>query len=116
MENLLIEFGAQGGSGNALGTIQAEWQPLLSMAPGLTLFASGGIGDEDYSQALFGLRYYFGSAKSLIERHRQDDPDNGLTNGAGLNNRPPPPKPTEPESNSGGMTQIDPPSMGCDTI
>jgi hypothetical protein len=40
----------------------------------LTLYASGSFGNG-YTQALGGLRYYFGDpGKSLIRRHREDDP------------------------------------------
>lgn len=44
----------------------------------LTAFAEGMWGEEDYEHAMIGLRYYFGSDKSLRERHRQDDPPNIL--------------------------------------
>jgi hypothetical protein len=87
LENLVLQIGAQAGSDHYLGTAQAEWQPAFNMLPGLTVFANGGIGDEDYSHGLFGLRYYFGATKTLIKRHREDDPQPDLNNGIGLNNR-----------------------------
>ena len=60
----------------AIGTAGAEWQPHIGS--GFTLFASGSFGD-DYKQALGGVRFYFGDPnKSLIQRHRQDDPGNDL--------------------------------------
>ena len=60
----------------ALGTIGAEWQP--HDGSGLTLYASGSFG-SGYTQALGGLRVYFGDpGKSLIRRHREDDPGNQL--------------------------------------
>ncbi|MFO1034843.1 MAG: hypothetical protein U1E15_12500 [Hyphomicrobiales bacterium] len=37
-----------------------------------------------YTSATFGLKYYFGGEqKSLIRRHREDDPTDGLFNNAG---------------------------------
>jgi hypothetical protein len=61
----------------AIGTIGTEWQPHAGS--GLSLFAKGSIGQNDYKQVLGGVRYYFGDPnKSLIDRQRQDDPDSIL--------------------------------------
>jgi hypothetical protein len=56
----------------------AEWQ----VAPrGVALFAEGQVGDDTGSAILGGLRIYFGDRdKSLIRRHREDDPVNDLKN------------------------------------
>jgi hypothetical protein len=60
----------------AIGMIDVEWQPHAGS--GLSLYASGSFGDG-YTQVLGGLRYYFGdNGKSLIQRHREDDPGNSL--------------------------------------
>ena len=57
----------------AIGTIGTEWQPHAGK--GLSLWAKGSIGQNDYKQVLGGVRYYFGDpGKSLIDRQRQDDP------------------------------------------
>lgn len=56
-----------------------EYQPALSQLGGLTLFADGSIGDNDNSSILGGVRFYFGEAKSLKRRHREDDPQNIVT-------------------------------------
>jgi hypothetical protein len=61
------------GSGTAV-SVGAEFQPGLDGLAGLTLFADATTGKNDFMQALFGVRYYFGAAKSLIDRHRRDDP------------------------------------------
>ena len=45
---------------------------------GLSLFAQGFFADDDYDQGTVGLRYYFGTEKTLQERHRKDDPRNLL--------------------------------------
>lgn len=40
-----------------------------------SLYAEGQIGDDDHSTLWAGLRFYFGGPdKSLIRRHREDDP------------------------------------------
>lgn len=41
---------------------------------GLSLFTRTMVAKNDYDHVLCGLRLYFGSKKSLKERHRQDDP------------------------------------------
>ncbi|MCF7975405.1 MAG: hypothetical protein K9N55_16430 [Phycisphaerae bacterium] len=46
---------------------------------GLSLFASLATGENHYEGAFLGLRFYFsGDNKSLIRRHREDDPVNSL--------------------------------------
>ncbi|MEH6725641.1 MAG: hypothetical protein V7703_05730 [Hyphomicrobiales bacterium] len=59
-------------------------------ASGVSLFAEGRIGEDDYKGAWAGVRMYLGDDKSLIRRHREDDPtdweeDNllGIVNAAG---------------------------------
>jgi len=111
LDNLLLQAGVKGGSGNVLGSLLAEWQPGLSMAPGLTAFTNIGIGDESYEHVLFGVRYYFGSNKSLKDRHRQDDPESDLLDSFGLNDRPSPP---EPEKKKKEEEEQDCPQR-CDT-
>jgi hypothetical protein len=96
MDNLLLQAGVKGGSGNVLGSLLAEWQPgMIAMAHGLTAYANIGIGNDSYEHVLFGVRYYFGENKSLKLRHRQDDPENDLIDQFGLNNRQTPEEPEE---------------------
>ncbi len=59
-------------------------------ASGVSLFAEGRIGEDDYKGAWAGVRMYLGDEKTLIRRHREDDPtdweeDNllGIVNAAG---------------------------------
>ena len=48
---------------------------------GLAWFASLATGENNYDHAFFGLKFYFsGDRKSLIDRHRKDDPSNNLWN------------------------------------
>jgi len=56
--------------------IGAEYQ--FENAP-VSLFVSGQLGSKDHRTAIAGLRVYFGGEnKSLIRRHREDDPFNRL--------------------------------------
>jgi hypothetical protein len=56
----------------ALGT---EWQTLRTSFGGVALFAEGRVGSGTNRAVWGGLRGYFGQpAKSLIRRHREDDP------------------------------------------
>jgi hypothetical protein len=63
------------GGENALA-LGAEWQ----VSPrGVALFAEGLVGDDHSNAVIGGLRLYFGDrGKSLIRRHREDDPPNDL--------------------------------------
>ena len=85
-----------------VGRLGLEFQPGFKAIPGLTVFADGAVGEDDYYRVFAGLRIYFGSAKSLKDRHRRDDPENTLADNAALLGRgsvsaPPPPAP-EPEA------------------
>lgn len=57
---------------DALGRIGAEFRPGFEALPGLTVFAEGVVGDEGYSRAFGGIRFYFGRSTTLKERHRRD--------------------------------------------
>ena len=59
--------------------IDIEYQTRVE---GLSLFANASKGDNDYDHVIGGIRYYFGKQKSLIERHRKDDPPSLLFAGA----------------------------------
>ena len=41
---------------------------------GLSVFAQVAEGEHDYDHALFGVQFYIGQPKSLMLRHRSDDP------------------------------------------
>lgn len=61
---------------NALA-LGVEYQLDQSVfANGVSLFAEGRIGEDDYQAVWGGVRVYFGDQKSLIRRHREDDPNN----------------------------------------
>ncbi len=74
IDNLRLDAGIRHVEGpGTMGLVDVEWRPHENS--GLSLFASGAFGENSFSQVLGGARYYFGdSRKSLIDRHRQDDP------------------------------------------
>jgi len=53
----------------------AEWQVSDTMP--VSLFVEGQVGENDYATVFGGVKFYFGGEqKSLIRRHREDDPKN----------------------------------------
>ena len=59
-----------------IGSASVEWAPTES---GFTLFADAAVGGNSNWQVLGGAKWYFGGKeKSLIRRHREDDPENSL--------------------------------------
>lgn len=52
----------------------AEFQAYSTASTGVSLFADARFGEDDYQSIFAGLRLYFGEDKSLIRRHREDDP------------------------------------------
>jgi hypothetical protein len=56
---------------NELGVGQIEYQTPL---PGLSLLAEAAVGSHGYDHVLLGAQLYLGTNKSLIRRHREDDP------------------------------------------
>ena len=60
-----------------VGAVAFEWQPGIGLP--LSVFAEGQVGTDHYASIFAGLRVYFGGEeKSLIRRHREDDPENLL--------------------------------------
>ncbi len=75
-DNLRLDLTASQLAGRG-GAVSAglEWAPR---ATGFTVFANAGSGGDAW-HALGGVKMYFGDPnKSLIRRHREDDPDNTL--------------------------------------
>lgn len=80
-DNILLYIEGEMAAGTALGKMGAEYQFGLKALPGLAIFAEGAVGEKSYDRYYAGLRYYFGSNKSLKLRHRQDDPDTLIPDG-----------------------------------
>jgi hypothetical protein len=59
------------GVGN-VGVLGVEWQHDTS---GLALFANGSWGEGNHTTIIGGVKFYAGPQKSLIRRHREDDPE-----------------------------------------
>ncbi len=72
----------------------AEYQVVA----GLSAFVDFAAGENRYEHALFGLKYYFGGQKNLIQRHREDDPDNPIVSNVlqGINSLRDEQEPTRP--------------------
>jgi len=70
---MLALRGGQSG-GFSAGGIRLEYQPELFDRRALSLFVDGAAGDGSFYRVTAGLRIYFGAQKSLIRRHREDDP------------------------------------------
>ncbi len=82
-DNLRLSIGHRYLGGRNLLALGGEWAfatPRNTMA---SLFAEARLGNSDSSSAWAGLRVYFGQhQKTLIRRHREDDPLNGLSDQA----------------------------------
>lgn len=80
-ENLRLAAGWRHSDDFNSGVVTAEWQ-LSSMPMALT--AEAEVGEDDFSSILGGVKFYFGGeSTTLIDRHRHDDPGDGLFDFAG---------------------------------
>ena len=61
-------------SDTSMGAAGFEHQLQTAHQQGISVFAEGRAGDDDHWALFGGLRVYFGDEKSLIARHREDDP------------------------------------------
>jgi len=96
-DNLALGVGGAYSGKDIAGVASIEYMPAQGFVPGLAFFLNGSIGESDYSSVIVGIRYYFGKEnKTLKQRHREDDPENGALNGlffgsqAGFANKPEP--------------------------
>lgn len=74
-DNFMLRAGGGVEAGSGFGRGGFEFQPGFAALPGLSVFADAGGGGHKHVYALAGIRYYFGDNKTLIRRHREDDPD-----------------------------------------
>ncbi|MEM9277465.1 MAG: hypothetical protein AAGA76_02710 [Pseudomonadota bacterium] len=65
---------ATSGETSIVGTASFEWQPAVDGLSGMSFFAEGAVGSDDYASVNAGIRFYFGDGPSLKDRHRRDDP------------------------------------------
>lgn len=59
---------------SGFGRVMIEYQPELNGQRSLSFFVNGGAGSNAAYAATAGVRFYFGPEKTLIRRHREDDP------------------------------------------
>lgn len=116
-DDLRLSVGHRYIGGRHAAAVGGEMQIWSFGAAAVSAFVEGRIGESDYKAGWGGVRVYFGqSGKSLIRRHREDDPPNWLKDDmfSAQNGRrrgvfvapppaPPPPAP-EPRPNPCGPT------------
>ena len=99
-DNLRFTLGGSSYAGFEAGRVGMEWQ-IGEVGVPVSLTADARFGENDFTSVSAGLKIYFGGEdKSLIQRHREDDPPNrsvdAFTGAAAAGqNRPelPPPPP-----------------------
>jgi hypothetical protein len=71
-----LALGLSGGqeSGFSRGSATIEYQPEFIASHNVSLFVDSDVGDNGYYRVTSGVRFYFGPEKTLIRRHREDDP------------------------------------------
>lgn len=77
-DNFRVSVGYRYVNEESLGTAGLEYLINGIDNTPISLFAEGQFGERHFRRAMAGVRVYFGSAnrKSLIRRHREDDPRN----------------------------------------
>lgn len=80
MPDLRLAGGFQLAAGDSTNLVlaSAEYQLPFAGLNGLAVFVDGAFGQDSYSHLIAGVRYYLnpGKTKTLIRRHREDDPGN----------------------------------------
>jgi len=71
-----LAVSGEGGTvvGKGLVGIKFEYQPEVRNSRFMSLFVSGNAGSEGSYSVTAGIRFFFGPEKTLIQRHREDDP------------------------------------------
>ncbi len=69
---LSIQGSSAAGQHQARGGV--EYQPESASLHNMAMFMNGSVGDNASYRITVGLRFYFGADKTLIRRHREDDP------------------------------------------
>lgn len=78
-DDIMLRGGGEVAASDFVAKFGAEYQPGPSTWEGLSVFADAEIGEDDWDRFLVGLRLYVGGeTKSLIRRHREDDPSSIL--------------------------------------
>lgn len=77
-----------------VGVAGLEYQMIRDDQYGLSMFGEGRFDGDDYHAVWGGIRFYFGENKSLIRRHREDDPTGTVTDQEIVDQDMPDPPPT----------------------
>lgn len=82
-----LAFTVGGGSivNRGFGRINLEYLPELNGSHSVSFFVNGGAGSDESYIGTAGVRLYFGPEKSLMRRHREDDPISLVGGGMGGN-------------------------------
>ncbi len=96
-DNFRISGGYRYVAEESLGRAEAEYL-FASQLGSHSVFVSGQFGDSDLDRITGGIRFYLGAdpSKSLIRRHREDDPANRVPDFVTLDVVPPVPPPAAP--------------------
>jgi hypothetical protein len=91
---LSIQGSSAAGQREARGGL--EYQPESASLHNMALFINGSIGDNAAYRVTVGFRFYFGPDKTLIRRHREDDPGSFFDFHPNIIINPNPPPPYNP--------------------
>jgi hypothetical protein len=78
LDDIRLSGGVDLNPGLTKGLLGAEYQLGWNALPSLATFAEAAISGQRESYALIGFRIYFGPTKTLIRRHREDDPESPI--------------------------------------
>jgi hypothetical protein len=79
--DLALTAGGGQFAGRAQGVGRIEYQPGFVARHNLAFFVDGSVDDSSSYAVTGGVRIYFGPDKTLIRRHREDDPQHGTVTG-----------------------------------
>jgi len=76
IDNLELTAGPEVNTRETLAHFGVEYMFGIHALPGLSAFAEAAVSGGGAKYGVIGFRYYFGADKTLIRRHREDDPPN----------------------------------------
>jgi hypothetical protein len=76
IDNLSLTVGPEVDTRETLAHFGVEYMFGIHALPGLSVFAEAAAFGAGLKYGVVGFRYYFGADKTLIRRHREDDPPN----------------------------------------
>lgn len=89
-DDLVVGAGYRHDTAGSYGQAKVEYQ-IMPEFSGMSLYAEGKWNNNDYDAIFAGVKFYFGPEKTLIRRHREDDPGSNANMSAGAYaNRTPP--------------------------